>query len=222
MIRRRDGNKGVHAVKTIKSSMSTAQLLAIWNEQFPDTPMKAWKKSRNALFDRMVKAGFVLEQDDASLAVVGASDQPASDSPPTQPEASEPDTDAPSGTVSATDQKAAVAHAPKRDAKAKKPKARKAKKGKGTSVKSSVKKGAIREFVEAMLVKTKGTDPKTKRPLGIPYGEILTAVQAKFPEAKTTLGCLRWYCTHMNNGHRKGKDKIALPQRPKPALAAAA
>lgn len=104
------------------------------------------------------------------------------------------------------------------EADVEKPKA-KAKPTKKSSKKSTsdVERGAIRRECEALLLKTRGTDPKTKRPLGLPYSEILDKVQAKFPGAETSLNCLRWYATKMNK--RTGSERVVMPTRPKTVAA---
>ncbi len=79
-------------------------------------------------------------------------------------------------------------------------------------------RGAIRRYCEELLLKAKGTDEKTKRPLGMPYATILEAVQKKFPKADTSLNCLRWYATKMNK--RTGKERVVMPMRPKALIAA--
>jgi hypothetical protein len=81
-------------------------------------------------------------------------------------------------------------------------------------------RGAIRKFCEEQLLKVKGTDEATKRPLGLPYSEILSAVTKKFPEAETSLNCLRWYATKMNK--RTGSEKVVMPLRAKAKVDAAA
>lgn len=83
---------------------------------------------------------------------------------------------------------------------------------------TDVERGAIRRECEELLLKTKGTDPKSKRPLGLPYAEILDKVQKKFPGAETSLNCLRWYATKMNK--RTGSERVVMPTRPKSAVAA--
>jgi len=81
-----------------------------------------------------------------------------------------------------------------------------------------VKRGAIRELCEKLLLEVRGTDEKSKRPLGLPYGKILAKVQEKFPEAETSLNCLRWYATKLNK--QTGKERVVMPIRPKTAVAA--
>lgn len=93
--------------------------------------------------------------------------------------------------------------------KEKAPKAPKAKKAEAP--KSD--RGAIRRYTEELLLKTKGSDPETKKPLGLPYSSILAAVLEKFPEAQTSLNCLRWYATKMNK--RTGAEAVRMPIRPK-------
>ena len=59
--------------------------------------------------------------------------------------------------------------------------------------KAAAKKISIRSVAEALL--TKVTDAGT----GLSYDEVLAAVKAEFPAAKTTVGCLRWYAAHMRD-----------------------
>lgn len=102
------------------------------------------------------------------------------------------------------------------------PKAKAPKKAKVAKAKKEPNpdRGAIRRHCEELLLKVKGTDPETKRPLGLPYSEILDAVTKKFPEAATSLNCLRWYATKMNK--RTGKEKVVMPIRAKAKVAEAA
>jgi hypothetical protein len=76
--------------------------------------------------------------------------------------------------------------------------------------------GSIRAFCDELLLEVNSVDEKSKRPLGLPYSEILRRVKAKFPEAETSINCLRWYATKLNNRHRgkNPKAKVQLPQRP--------
>ena len=52
------------------------------------------------------------------------------------------------------------------------------------------KKVTVRSVAEALLLKLDGAE-------GLAYNEVLAAVKAEFPSAKTTVGCLRWYAAHM-------------------------
>jgi len=100
------------------------------------------------------------------------------------------------------------------------PKGTKAAKAKAPKVKkteAATDRGAIRQYCEELLLKSKGVDPDTKRPLGLPYADILAAVTKRFPEAATSLNCLRWYATKMNK--RVGKEKVVMPVRPKTNVA---
>lgn len=62
------------------------------------------------------------------------------------------------------------------------------------------KKVSIRSVAEKLL--TDGT--KT-------YDDVLAAIKAEFPSAKTSVGCLRWYATAMRDAG------VALPKRPRAA-----
>lgn len=95
-----------------------------------------------------------------------------------------------------------------------KAKAKKAKIAKAAKA-GDIERGAIRQMCEELLLKAKGTDEATKRPLGLPYSEILDKVQAKYPTAGTSVNCLRWYATKLNK--QTGKDKVVMPVRPKAA-----
>ena len=50
---------------------------------------------------------------------------------------------------------------------------------------------------------------ENKRNVGIGYEEIIGTIKAKFPEAKTTVACLRWYAVHMR------ERDIRVPNRPR-------
>lgn len=109
------------------------------------------------------------------------------------------------------------AKAPKK-AKAKAPKKAASKKSGGQE------RGAIRDYCHELLLKTVGKDKETGKPLGLTYPEVLAKVKERFPKASTSLGCLRWYATHLNSQHRpdrgkKPRAKVEMPMRPK-AIAA--
>ncbi len=72
--------------------------------------------------------------------------------------------------------------------------------------KAAVKKVSIRSVAEALLAKNDGS-------LGLSYDDILAAVKAEFPSAKTTVGCLRWYAAHMRDAG------VVLPKRPRASAA---
>jgi len=77
--------------------------------------------------------------------------------------------------------------------------------------------GSIRAYCESLLLEANSVDAKTKRPLGLPYDEILRRVAKRFPEAETSVNCLRWYATKLNNQHRDKRNprlKVILPDRP--------
>lgn len=97
-----------------------------------------------------------------------------------------------------------------------KPKKGKAKVKKAVATREK-RTGEIRAYAEEMLLVAKGTDEKSRRPLGLTYLDILGKVLKKFPEARTTLNCLRWYAAKMNKqGRPGGRDgpKITMPARP--------
>ena len=76
--------------------------------------------------------------------------------------------------------------------------------------------GSIRTYCDELLLKVNSVDVKSKRPLGLPYSEILKRVHDRFPGAETSVNCLRWYATKLNNRHRgrNPKAKVLLPERP--------
>jgi hypothetical protein len=96
-------------------------------------------------------------------------------------------------------------------------KAKPAKKAARKAGADGIERGAIRQYCEELLLRTKGTDPETKRPLGLSYSSILEQVEKKFPTAATSLNCLRWYATKMNK--RTGKEKVVMPVRAKAVAA---
>jgi hypothetical protein len=98
------------------------------------------------------------------------------------------------------------------------------KKAKKAASSGRKKTGAIREFVEAKLQEVAYHENKDKpvgpdnirktagdntRPVGFSFAEILGALQAEIPEAKTSYACLRWYAVHLR------RSGVALPRRPK-------
>jgi hypothetical protein len=89
-----------------------------------------------------------------------------------------------------------------------------AKKAKSVKAEGTSDRGAIRRFVEAKLLETTGED-EDGRPVGHTYNDILEAVKEQFPEAATSLNCLRWYATKMNSANKKTNDKVVMPVRPK-------
>lgn len=171
--------------------MSTKELLAHYNEHSGKPPVAKWKSKVSDLVARLLK----LRPD---LFFVG--DEPTFEAPADELKGQK------GRPVDHDDQpepeKKPRAKAPKPDAE------------------PSGERGAIRRYCEELLLAAKGEDPKTHRPLGLPYGVILEKVCAKFPEANTSLNCLRWYATKMNK--RTGKERVVMPIRPKAAKAAEA
>lgn len=70
------------------------------------------------------------------------------------------------------------------------------------------KKISIRSVAEALLLQTTGVD-KDDRVVGLSYDDILTTVKTQFPDAKTTVGCLRWYAASMRDAG------TVVPARPR-------
>lgn len=181
------------------SSMKTPELVAVYNGVSGKPAVVKWKRKVTDLIAAILKAKpdtFFYENTGPSERMTDF-EAPADELKTQQGRA----VDHPEGTVSkpvATKKKA------KKPAKA-------AKAG-------DIKRGAIREMCERLLLEVKGSDPETKRPLGLPYSAILDKVRAKFPEAETSLNCLRWYATKLNK--QTGKDRVQMPVRPKAAAAA--
>ena len=67
----------------------------------------------------------------------------------------------------------------------------------------------IREVSEAWLTAVDYTDDAGK-PIGYTYEHILAQVLAEFPDANTTVKCLRWYNTKLNSD-----PNIKMPVRPR-------
>ncbi len=174
------------------NTLKTSELVAAYNEHSGKAPISKWKRKVSDLHAILLK----MKPD---LFMMGF-------------EAPQEELKAQAGRpVDHTDQTEVVTAKPVKAKKAKVAKAKKEPNG---------DRGAIRRHCEELLLKVKGTDPETKRPLGLPYSEILNAVTSKFPEAATSLNCLRWYATKMNK--RTGKEKVVMPIRPKAKVAEAA
>jgi hypothetical protein len=100
-----------------------------------------------------------------------------------------------------------------------KPKADEAPKAKGKKAKSEPKapKGpSIRQVAEELLMEVTGKDADGRK-TGHTYETILSKIKEKFPQANTSIACLRWYAVHM-------REKGTMPPtRPRavPAKAAA-
>lgn len=82
--------------------------------------------------------------------------------------------------------------------------------GKGKKEKAPKKeKGpSIRSVAEGLLMQVSYSD-MDKRPYGLSYEEVLAEIKKQFPNAKTTVACLRWYVVHMRDGGQK------VPARPR-------
>jgi hypothetical protein len=66
----------------------------------------------------------------------------------------------------------------------------------------------IREVAEALLIEVARTEDG--KPIGHPYDYVLEQVLAEFPEANTTVKCLRWYNTKLNSD-----PNVKMPVRPR-------
>lgn len=81
-------------------------------------------------------------------------------------------------------------------------------KGKKAPKEPKEKKRSIRSVAEALLLEVVGIDAD-KRKVGRSYDDILQAIRAEFPDAKTTVACLRWYAVHMR------ANEVMPPNRPR-------
>lgn len=66
----------------------------------------------------------------------------------------------------------------------------------------------IREVAEALLIEVAHTEDN--KPIGHPYDYVLERVLEEFPEANTTVKCLRWYNTKLNSD-----PNVKMPVRPR-------
>lgn len=66
----------------------------------------------------------------------------------------------------------------------------------------------IREVAEALLIEVASNEDG--KPIGHPYDYVLERVLAEFPEANTTVKCLRWYNTKLNSD-----PNVRMPVRPR-------
>lgn len=66
----------------------------------------------------------------------------------------------------------------------------------------------IREVAEALLIEVAET--VDGKPIGHPYDYVLERVLEEFPEANTTVKCLRWYNTRLNSN-----PSVKMPVRPR-------
>lgn len=172
------------------SKMTTKELVAVYNTISGKAPIAKWGKKVSELQARVLK----LKPDQYYIENPAPSDRMS-------------DFEAPTSELSG--QKGRPVSA---DESHVKPKAKSTK-----NKAKDAERGAIRRYCEEMLLKSKGVDEKSRRPLGLPYSEILDAVQKKFPASETSLNCLRWYATKMNK--RTGKERVVMPVRPKAVAA---
>jgi hypothetical protein len=66
----------------------------------------------------------------------------------------------------------------------------------------------IREVAESWLIAV--AHEEDGKPIGHPYDRVLAEVLAEFPEANTTVKCLRWYNTKLNSD-----PNVKMPVRPR-------
>lgn len=100
-----------------------------------------------------------------------------------------------------------AAEAKKTKPSAKKPAIKKTKKTPTKPVKKerAIPRGAVKQLAEKLLLKVVNKDENE----GLPYDEILNQIRAKYPTAKTSNNCLRWYANKMRaNG-------VQPPYRPR-------
>ena len=69
-------------------------------------------------------------------------------------------------------------------------------------------KKTIREVAEALLIEVASNEDG--KPIGHSYDYVLGKVLAEFPEANTTVKCLRWYNTKLNSN-----PNVKMPVRPR-------
>lgn len=78
----------------------------------------------------------------------------------------------------------------------------------GTAMKEARGNRTIREVAEALLIET--VETVDGKPIGHPYDYVLEQVLEEFPEANTTVKCLRWYNTKLNSD-----PNVKMPVRPR-------
>lgn len=76
------------------------------------------------------------------------------------------------------------------------------------AMKASRGNKTIREVAEALLIEVDHTEDG--KPIGHPYDYVLERVLEEFPEANTTVKCLRWYNTKLNSD-----PNVKMPVRPR-------
>lgn len=76
------------------------------------------------------------------------------------------------------------------------------------------KRISIRSVAEALILEVVGLD-ENKRKVGHSYEAILAKIKAQYPEAKTSIACLRWYAVHMRErGELPPSRPRAVPAKP--------
>ncbi len=76
------------------------------------------------------------------------------------------------------------------------------------AMKASRGNKTIREVAEALLIEV--AEVVDDKPIGHPYDYVLDRVLEEFPEANTTVKCLRWYNTKLNSD-----PNVKMPVRPR-------
>ena len=66
----------------------------------------------------------------------------------------------------------------------------------------------IKDFADALLIEV--AEVKDGQKIGHPYDYVLDAILEEFPEANTTVKCLRWYNTKLNSD-----TNVRMPIRPR-------
>lgn len=66
----------------------------------------------------------------------------------------------------------------------------------------------IRVVAEELLMRVVDHD-EDKRPLGMPYADVLAEIHRQFPGSSTSVACLRWYAVRMR------ERNLRVPNRPR-------
>lgn len=66
----------------------------------------------------------------------------------------------------------------------------------------------IRVVAEELLMRVVDHD-EDKRPLGMPYADVLAEIHRQFPDSSTSVACLRWYAVRMR------ERNLRVPNRPR-------
>lgn len=69
----------------------------------------------------------------------------------------------------------------------------------------------IRSMSERLLTYVGHVDQSDKRSVGILYNSMLALIHEKFPKAKTSVACLRWYAVHMRSEGKRMPQKRPRP-----------